>query len=150
MTAIEAPSYNWKGAMTPTDGLTTGGIAGGPLHFIGVGGDGSMLHGCHFSWDATFAGQITIWSSNYPLPDAPLTYVGNGGPWVQQNPAAGYTAISPSGAATTPGGPLVLNIPGGTAGGADMPLSSLAPKRLVARVSVTAAGVLIARAHGKF
>lgn len=143
MTAIESPTNNFKGPMTPT-----GGPGGNGVYIVGLGGDASMIHGAQFVWDAAFVGSVTIWSSNLPLQDAPLTYTGTGGPWVQQNPPSGYTAVSPAGAATTPT-PLVLNIPGGTAGGADMTWGNGAAKRFVARVTCTTAGQFTARAHGK-
>ena len=145
MTAVEAPSYNWNQAMSTTDGLSAG-----PVHIVGLGNDETLVHGVHIRWDAVFAATITIWSSNFPLIDAPLNADPSpGGAWVQQNPPTGYTAISPTGSATA-APPLVLVIPGGTAGGADLSWGNAPQKRFIARVNVTAGGTIWMRTHGKF
>jgi len=142
MTSIETATYNFRGAAT-----TTGGDAGTAVYYIGISGDASLIHGVHLRWDSTLAGSVTVWTSNFSNGDAPLNST-TAGAWIQQNPSTGYTAISPSGAATA-ATPLVLNIPGGTAGGADLTWGNLGSKRVRLVLTVTTNGTLWVRSHGK-
>lgn len=142
MTAIEETGYFVNKTLT-----TTSGDAGGAIHYFGLGGDASLAQGVHFMWDATFAGSITIWTSDFPLSDAPINST-TAGAWIQQNPPSGYTPISPSGAATA-ATPLVITIPGGTAGGCDLSFGNIPQKRFRAVVTVTTAGLLRGKHNGK-
>jgi len=142
MTAIEEHNYTVNQVLT-----TTSGDAGGAIHYFGVGGDASLVHGVQFMWDATFAGSITIWTSSFRASDAPINST-TAGAWIQQNPTSGYTPISPGGAATA-ATPLVITIPGGTAGGCDLSFGNIPQKRFRAVVTVTTAGLLRAKHNGK-
>lgn len=142
MTAIEEPNYTVNQVLT-----TTSGDGGTAVHYFGIGGDASLVHGVQFMWDATLAGSITIWTSDFPLNDAPLNST-KAGAWIQQNPTSGYTPISPTGAATA-ATPLVVTIPGGTAGGCDLSFGNLPQKRIRAVVTVTAQGLLTGKHNGK-
>lgn len=136
MTALERPSPFVTGT-SPTGQL-----------FYGIGGDASLVHGCHLLWDATFAGQITVWTSDFPLADSPLQSV-VAGQWIQQQPTAGYTPISPVGAATLGASPLIVNVPGGTAGGCDLSFGNLPQRRTRIGVNCSVAGQLRGFEHGK-
>ena len=142
MTALEGTSYCIDQTLT-----TTGGVGGTGVYNFGIGGDAALVQGCHFQWDATLAATITIWTSNFPLTDAPVNSAAPGA-WIQQNPTAAYTPISPNGAATA-ATPLVVSIPGGTAGGCDMSFGNIPQKRFRATITVTAAGLLHAKYNGK-
>lgn len=119
--------------------------------FYGGGGDLALITALHFQWDATLvanASGITIWASNFPENGPFSIPLGNvtAGDWVQLQPPNGYTAISPAGAATLGTSPLIINIPGGTAGGAFVDLGNSAAHRLQIMVVATVAGFL--RIHG--
>ena len=137
MTAVEAPSDAFNGLQGVTAGIK-----------YGLGGDASMVQGCHIKWDAAFIGVFTFWTCDFnpalvTLADA---VAGN---WIQQNPPTGYTAVSPTGAATT-ATPLVISVPGGTAGGAAPDIGNNSHKRLAIQVVCTQAGQLQIHANGKF
>jgi hypothetical protein len=145
MAAVPNPSATFKGK----PGVAT-------VH-IGVGGDASLVQSITLTWDATLTGAITVWTTDFP--DGPtasppagtvaLTSATNGDGWVQQQPTAGYTAISPVGAATVGASPLILNIPGGTAGSANFQIGNLGSMRLRLRGVFTVDGLLIVQPHGK-
>lgn len=143
MTAVQTPSPAFKSK----PGITT-------VH-IGVGGDSSLVQSVTITWDATLVGAITVWTTD--LPDGTgnpagtvaLNSTANGDGWVQQQPTSGYTAISPVGSATVGASPLILNIPGGTAGSANFQIGNLGSMRTKLRGVFTVDGVLIVVAHGK-
>lgn len=113
--------------------------------YYGLGGDASLIQHVHIAWDAALVGVITVWSSDFP--EVALTSTG-ANDWCQENPPTGYTAISPAGAATA-ATPLVLTIPGGTAGCASMQIGNLGSLRLRARVVCSTQGFLRIRPNGK-
>lgn len=113
--------------------------------YYGLGGDASLVQHAHIAWDAALIATITIWSSDFPEVALNST---DAKEWCQENPSSGYTAISPSGAATA-ATPLVLAIPGGTAGCASMNIGNLGSDKLRARVVCTQAGFLRIRPNGK-
>jgi hypothetical protein len=133
MTAIQQASDAKKG----TQAVTT--------NWYGLGNDASMISSSHIQWDAAFTGVITFWTASFP--EVALTSI-VAGEWIQQNPPTGYTAISPAGAATA-ATPLVITVPGGTAGGCDVQFGNLGSMMLRAQVVCTVAGFLRIRAHGK-
>lgn len=143
MTAVPNASPSFKGK----PGVTT-------VH-IGVGGDSSIVQSVTITWDATLAGVITVWTTNFPdgtgtpAGTVALTSSANGDGWAQQQPTSGYTAISPVGSATVGASPLVLTIPGGTAGTADLQIGNLGSMRTRLRGVFTVDGVLIVVPHGK-
>lgn len=134
MTAVEQPSNAFIGQQP---------IA---TSFYGLGGDASLVQHAMFAWDATLVATITIWSTDFP--DVLLNSA-DAKEWCQENPPTGYTAVSPVGAATVTT-PLVIAIPGGTAGCASVNLGNLGSKLLRARVVCTTAGFLRIRGNGKF
>lgn len=140
MTAIENTTDSKRGQQA----ITTG-------EWYGLGGSDSIIQSVHLQWDATLVAVVTIWSSNFPErgtgPVALDSVVA--GEWIQQNPPTGYTAISPAGAATVGANPLVLTIPGGTAGGAFMDIGNIGGKRQRVQVVCTTAGFLRIRPNGK-
>lgn len=141
MTAIESASDAFRGLQP----ITTS--------YYGLGGSDSIVQSAHFMWDATLVcSGITIWACNFPeqlgTAAVPTDSV-VAGEWIQLNPTAGYTAVSPVGAATIAGGPLVIVVPGGTAGGIWIDLGNTGARRLRARVVCTTAGQLRIRANGK-
>jgi hypothetical protein len=142
MTAIENTTDSVRGLQAVTGGT--------PANY-GLGGDGSIIQSVHFIWDAAFVGSFTIWSCN--IPDSgpgPVTLVSSvAGEWIQQQPPTGYTAISPAGAGTVGASPLIVNVPGGTAGGAFMDIGNLGGKRLRTQVICTTQGVIRIRPNGK-
>ena len=134
MTAIEAPTDSFLGLHPVSAGA-----------FYGLGGDESLVQHATISWDTALIATITIWSTDFPevaLDSADARH------WAQENPPTGYTAISPAGAATA-ATPLVLTIPGGTAGCASMHIGNLGSKRLRCRVVCTQQGQLRIRCNGK-
>lgn len=145
MTAIQTPSPAFKGK----PGVAT-------VH-IGIGGDASLVQSVTITWDATLAGAITVWTTDFPDAIAgstaagtvALTSAASGDGWVQQQPTTGYTAISPAGSATVGASPLILNIPGGTAGTANFQIGNLGSPRARLRGVFTVDGLLIVVAHGK-
>lgn len=133
MTAIEAPTDSFIGLQPVA------------TSFYGLGGDRSIVQSATVSWDAALIAVVTVWSTDFP--DVTLDSAA-ARDWVQQNPPTGYTAISPAGAATA-ATPLVLTIPGGTAGIATMILGNWGCRRLRCRVVCTQAGQLRIRCNGK-
>lgn len=119
--------------------------------WYGAGGDASLVQSIHIQWDSTLVAVITIWGSNFPAQGKGAVALNSivAGEWVQQNPPSGYTAISPVGAGTVGANPLVLTIPGGTAGGALMDLSGSGDKQLRVQVVCTTPGFLRIRPNGK-
>lgn len=115
--------------------------------FYGIGGDNSAVHHTHLQWDAAFVGTFTFWSCDFPEVAFDAVSAANGG-FVQENPPTGYTAISPAGAATA-ATPLVIAVPGGTAGGASVNLGNNGARRLGTRVVCTTQGIIRIRTHGK-
>lgn len=136
MSAIESATYAFRGTHP-----TTGGT---PIKY-GLGGDASLIQSCHARWDATFVGVITFWVCDFP--EVALTSV-VAGDWIQLDPPTGYTPVSPAGAATT-ATPLVITVPGGTAGGAAPDVGNLGHRVLAAQVVCTVAGFLKLKANGK-
>lgn len=114
----------------------------------GLGGDSSIIQHVTISWDAVLVAAITIWSTDLPTEEVVTTST-NARHWCQEQPPSGYTAISPAGAATVGVSPLILNIPGGTAGIASMNIGNLGSERLKAQVVCTVAGQLRIRTNGK-
>lgn len=144
MTAVQTPSAAFRGR----PGVTT-------VH-IGVGGDSSLVQSVTITWDATLTGAITVWTTDFadsaaanPQPTVLLSSTANGDGWAQQQPTSGYTAISPVGSATVGASPLILNIPGGTAGTANFQIGNLGSMRTRLRGVFTVDGVLVVVAHGK-
>lgn len=133
MTAIENTTDSFIG----TQAVTTS--------YYGIGGDASLVQSVHFKWDATLVATITIWNANFP--EVALNSVIDGD-WVQQNPTAGYTPISPPSAATATA-PLTLIIAGGTAGGAIMDVGNTGSRRGRCRVVCATGGFLRIRPNGK-
>lgn len=117
--------------------------------FYGIGGDLALMTSIHMQWDAALVcSGITIWATDFPENgqfSVPITSV-VAGEWIQLNPPSGYTAISPAGAATIAAGPLVIVVPGGTAGGIFIDLGNSGAHRLRAQVVCTTPGFL--RIHG--
>jgi hypothetical protein len=139
MTAVQATTDAFNGLHPVSAGVR-----------YGIGGDASLVQGCHIKWDAAFIGVVTFWSGDFPevgLQDGVPS--GANGNWVQQNPPTGYTPVSPTGAATT-ATPLVITVPGGTAGGATPDIGNLSHRVLLVQVVCTQAGALRIRANGKF
>lgn len=137
MTAVESNSDAFKGTQAAT------------TSFFGLGGDASVINSIHIQWDATLvATGITVWASNLPPTEVAVSSV-VAGDWIQLNPPTGYTAISPPGAATA-ATPLVLAIPGGTAGGAFLDIGNTGAKRLRVQVVCTTPGFLRIRGNGKY
>ena len=136
MTAIESPFSS-----NAQKGLQVVGTS-----YYGLGGDASLVQAVQFSWDAAFVGTYTIWDTNYSDVALDSTAAGD---WVQENPTSGYTAISPAGAATVGSNPLVLVVPGGTAGTAMMHLGNIGAHKLRTRCVCTTQGVTRIRTHGK-
>jgi hypothetical protein len=119
--------------------------------YYGGGGDLALITALHLQWDATLvanASGITIWASNFPENGHVAVPIDSvvAGEWIQLQPTAGYTAISPAGAATLGASPLIINVPGGTAGGAFVDLGNSGAHRLRIKVVATVAGFL--RIHG--
>lgn len=137
MTAVEATTDVFNGVQAITAGFR-----------YGIGGDTSMVQGCHIKWDSAFVGVFTFWSCDFP-PTEILMQDAVAGNWIQQNPPSGYTPISPAGAATA-ATPLVITVAGGTAGGAAPDIGNLAHKRLAVQIVCTTQGALRIRANGKF
>ncbi len=135
MTAIESPTYAHNGLQA---------IA---TSYYGLGGDESLIQHATISWDSALIATITFWSTDFPEFDAPLSST-DARHWAQENPPTGYTAVSPVGAATT-ATPLVIVIPGGTAGCASVGIGNIGSKRLRCRVVCTQAGQLAIRTNGK-
>lgn len=138
MSGIEAASYATKGVHAVTGGATVR---------YGLGGDASLIQGCHIRWDSAFVGNFTFWSCDFP-PEEVLINDATAGNWIQQNPPTGYTPVSPAGAATTVT-PLVIAVPGGTAGGAAPDIGNLSHKRLAVLVVCTTPGFIQIRCNGK-
>jgi hypothetical protein len=134
MTAVENPTDSKIG----TQAVAT--------DYYGLGGDASLVQNVHIAWGAALAATITIWSSNFPEVALNST---DAKEWCQLNPPTGYTAISPPAAASA-ATPLVLVIPGGTAGCASIDLGNIGNKRLRCRVVATVADFLRIRPNGKF
>lgn len=115
--------------------------------FYGVGGDASLVQSIHMKWDATLVcSGITVWSANFP--EVALNS-GTAGDWIQLQPTSGYTAISPAGAATLGASPLIIVVPGGTAGGVFIDLGNTGAGRLMVKVVCTTPGQLRIKANGK-
>lgn len=114
----------------------------------GLGGDSSIVQHISISWDAVLAAVITIWSTDFPVEDV-ATISTAAQDWCQEQPPTGYTAISPAGAGSVGASPLILTIPGGTAGCASMNIGNLGSERLKAQVVCTVAGQLRIRTNGK-
>lgn len=119
--------------------------------YYGGGGDLALITALHFQWDSTLvanASGITIWASNFPENGPFSVPMGNvtAGDWIQLQPISGYTAVSPAGAATLGASPLIINVPGGTAGGAFVDLGNSGAHRIQVQVVATVAGFL--RIHG--
>jgi len=121
--------------------------------FYGVSGDAALIQSIHLQWDnALICSGITFWATDFPENgpfSVPITSV-VAGEWIQLNPPSGYTAISPAGAATIAAGPLVIVVPGGTAGGVFVDLGNSAAHRLRVQVVCTTPGFLRIHACGKY
>ena len=118
----------------------------------GLGGDLALVTGVHMQWDATLVcSGITIWATNFPEngDHTVATTSVAAGDWIQLQPASGYTAISPAGAATLGASPLIIVVPGGTAGGVFIDLGNSGAHRLKAQVVCTTPGQLRIRSAGK-
>lgn len=136
MSAIESPSSAKRGIqLVQTD-------------YYGLGGCDSLVQSAFFTWDAALVATITIWATNYKEVDVALSSA-VAREWCQLNPPTGYTAISPAGAATIAAGPLVVVVPGGTAGCCWMDLGNIGGKRLRARIVCTVQGQIEIIANGK-
>lgn len=116
--------------------------------FYGLGGDGSLIHAIQGKWDATFVGVFTFWSCDLPPEEVAVSSV-VAGDWIQQQPTTGYAAISPTGAATVGASPLILTVPGGTAGGFSVVVGTFANRRWRIGVVCTVAGQLRIHTSGK-
>lgn len=120
--------------------------------FYGVSADNALVSSIHLQWDNVLVCTgITIWATDFPENgpfSVPITSV-VAGEWIQLNPPSGYTAISPAGAATIAAGPLVIVVPGGTAGGVFIDLGNDAAHRLRVQVVCTTPGFLRIHACGK-
>jgi hypothetical protein len=114
--------------------------------YYNLGGDAAIVQHVTISWDTAVIGTITFWSTDFPEVALDSTDARH---WAQENPASGYTAISPSGAATVGSNPLVIVIPGGTAGIASVNLGNSGTLRQRARVVCTGAGSFRIRTNGK-
>lgn len=136
MTQVKSTSYAFNGKQPVATS-----------HY-GLGGDSSIIQHVGISWDAVFAGAITIWSTDFPIEDV-VTASTAAQDWCQEQPPSGYTAISPAGAATVGASPLILTIPGGTAGCASMNIGNLGSERLKAQVVCGTSGNLRIRTNGK-
>lgn len=136
MTAIESTTDAFRGTQAISAGVK-----------YGLGGDASLITGVHLQWDATFVGTFTFWVCDFPPTEVLITSA-VAGEWVQQDPPTGYTPISPAGAATATT-PLVIVVPGGTAGGAAPDIGNIGHKRLAVQVVTTVAGFNRIRANGK-
>ena len=125
-------------------------LANGTYHF-GLGADASLVQSASFLWDVTLVGGITFWTNDYPARRVTISDV-TAGRWIQQQPPTalgGYTAISPAGAATLGASPLIVVIPGGTAGGCNVQFGNIGSRHLKAIVTVTTPGLFIYGFHGK-
>lgn len=136
MTAIENASYIQQGLQAAT------------TSYYGVGGDAALVQSVFINWDAAFVGTYTFWTTGLFNKDAATNDAG-ATTWVQQNPASGYTPISPAGAATA-ATPLVISVPGGTAGCTEVYLGNFGSRRLRVRCVCTVAGVTTIAANGKY
>ena len=119
--------------------------------YYGVSGDNALIHAVHLQWDAVLACVFTFWATNFPE-NGPANIALNSvvaGDWAQLQPTSGYTAISPAGAATLGASPLIITVPGGTAGCAFCDLGNSGAHRLRVQVACTVAGQLRIRAAGK-
>lgn len=127
------------------------GVQPATTKYYGGGGDLALITALHFQWDQNLvanASGITIWAGNLPENGQYGVPMGNvtAGDWIQLQPTSGYTAISPAGAATLGASPLIINVPGGTAGGAFVDLGNSGAHRLEIQVVATVPGFL--RIHG--
>lgn len=115
--------------------------------FYGLGGDASLISSIHMQWDNILVcSGITIWASNFPEVALNSAVAGD---WIQLQPTAGYTAISPAGAATLGASPLIVVVPGGTAGGVFIDLGNTGAVKLMVKVVCTAQGQLRIKGNGK-
>lgn len=121
------------------DWYPQGSLANGTYH-LGLGGEAGLVQSASFFWDSALIGTIQIWTCDYPSERVAISDV-TAGRWIQQQPTAGYTAISPAGAATLGASPLLITIPGGTAGGCNIQLGNLGSRRVKAILGVTTPGV---------
>jgi hypothetical protein len=96
-------------------------------HYLGIGGDASLVHSVHWKWDGTIQATITYESSN--LPDVAITST-TAGDWIDE---ADITDTSIT----------------GVAGGAMIHIGNCGARRLRAKVVVTVAGRLRGCQHGK-
>lgn len=120
--------------------------------FYGVGGDLALVTAVHLQWDNLLVcSGVTFEASNFPENGQFSVPINSAvaGEWIQLNPPTGYTAVSPAGAATIAAGPLVLVVPGGTAGGAFVDLGNSAAHRIRVKVVCTTPGFLRIHAAGK-
>jgi hypothetical protein len=120
--------------------------------FYGIGGDLALVGSVHLQWDsALVCSGITFWASDFPENgpfSVPITSV-VAGEWIQLQPTSGYTAVSPAGAATLGASPLIIVVPGGTAGGAFVDIGNSGAHRLKLQVVCTTPGFLRIHAAGK-
>ncbi len=117
----------------------------------GFGADASLVQSYSAFWDAITVGTITFWTSDYPITRVPINDV-VAGHWIQQQPLTalgGYTAVSPAGAATLGASPLLITIPGGTAGGINVQFGNISTRHLKAIVTISTAGAFTYCFHGK-
>lgn len=143
MTTVASPSFAKRG------------VQAAQTDWYGLGGDASLIQSVHMLWDAALVcSGITLWASNLPLgSEVGFTTLVSvvAGEWIQLNPPTGYTAVSPAGAATIGATtPLVIQVPGGTAGGVFIDLGNTGARNLRAQVVCTTPGFLEIRTHGKF
>lgn len=119
MSAIERPSDDFNGLLTDDP----------DTHYIGVGGDASMIHSIHLAWDAALTATITVESCNFPEVAVDDETAGN---WIDE---ADITDISPAASAS----------------GAMIHIADNGARRLRLKVVVTegGAGRLRVRQHGK-
>lgn len=121
--------------------------------FYGVSGDNALISSIHLQWDSLLVcSGITFWATDFPENGQGAVALNSvvAGDWIQLNPASGYTAISPAGAATIASGPLVIVVPGGTAGGVFVDLGNSGAHRLRVQVVCTTPGGLRIHSAGKF
>lgn len=96
-------------------------------HYIGVGGDNSLVHSIHLKWDAALVGTITVESSNFP--DVALDSA-TAGDWIDEASIADVT-------------------PAAAASGTMIHVGNNGARRLRLKCVIGTPGVLRVRTHGK-
>jgi hypothetical protein len=132
------------------DWIPSSSLAIGTYH-QGFGAEASLVQSYSAFWDAVTVGIITFWTSDFPMGRVPINDV-VAGHWIQQQPPTalgGYTAVSPAGAATLGASPLIITIPGGTAGGINVQFGNISTRHIKALVTIATAGAYTYCFHGK-